>query len=268
MLLASSGPVLGFLVSGYAAAFWTVLVFGGLVWVMITRARSGQKVPAIRKLAGLDAIDEVVGRATEMGRAVVVVPGLGGVGDTQTISQYYVLGHVAKTCAKYDTKILSVNVDPVVYAVNYEIVRQAYLEAGRPDAFSEESVQFLTSWQFSFAQTVMAIYEREQPAATVMWGSYYAETLLFIEKAAQMGMVQIGATANTFNLPFFVACCDYYLIAEEMYAASAYLSKEPILVGTIVGEDWVKILIFAFIIVGTVLSQVQSKNWLAGMLKK
>ena len=271
-LLAATGkavpPVFGVLTGGYAAEFFMVLLFAALMWLHISRARSGRPVPPIRRLPGLDALEEIVGRATEMGRALALIPGIMGVADTQTISQYYVLGHLAKSCARYDTKLLALMHDPLVYAVDYEIVRQAYLEAGRPEAFSPDSVQFLTNWQFAYAASVMAVFERDRPAAVVEWGNFYAETLLIVEKAAELDMVQVGATAATFNLPFIVACCDYFLIAEEMYAASAYLSKEPILVGTIVGEDWLKMLILAAILVGTVMAQVQHTNWLARILGK
>jgi hypothetical protein len=38
-------------------------------------------------------------------------------------------------------------------------------------------------------------------------------------------------------LPFFVAACDYTLIGEELFAASAYLSREPKLLGSLKGQD-------------------------------
>ena len=39
------------------------------------------------------------------------------------------------------------------------------------------------------------------------------------------------------QLPFFVAACDYTLIGEELFAASAYLSREPKLLGSLKGQD-------------------------------
>jgi hypothetical protein len=52
------------------------------------------------------------------------------------------------------------------------------------------------------------------------------------------------------QLPFFVAACDYTLIGEELFAASAYLSKNPSLLGSLRGQDIGKALAMVFILVG------------------
>ena len=45
-------------------------------------------------------------------------------------------------------------------------------------------------------------------------------------------------------MPFFVAACDYTLIGEEFYAASAYLSESPAELGSLKGQDLAKVLAF------------------------
>ena len=49
------------------------------------------------------------------------------------------------------------------------------------------------------------------------------------------------------QIPFFVTACDYVLIGEEFYAASAYLSGSPEMIGSIKGQDYVKLLCMLFI---------------------
>ena len=56
------------------------------------------------------------------------------------------------------------------------------------------------------------------------------------------------------QIPFFVAACDYTLIGEEFYAASAYVSRDPQLMGTLKGSDLVKLLIMITVFVGSFLS--------------
>ena len=51
------------------------------------------------------------------------------------------------------------------------------------------------------------------------------------------------------QLPFFVCSCDYTLIGEEFYAASAYLSRESMLLGSVKGQDWVKSLVIGWLVV-------------------
>ncbi len=50
---------------------------------MINRARRGMKIPELYKVAGLDALDEAIGRCTEMGRPVHFAPGFGEVQNAQ-----------------------------------------------------------------------------------------------------------------------------------------------------------------------------------------
>ena len=68
---------------------------------------------------------------------------------------------------------------------------------------------------------------RDRPAAHIFMGSFYAESLLLAETGFSTGAIQVAGTANVHQLPFFVVACDYTLIGEELYAASAYLSGEP-----------------------------------------
>ena len=236
-------------------ALFTV-VFVGLIYYMISRARAGMPIPEIRKIPGMDAVDEAIGRATEMGRPVHFSPGIGAVDNAQTIAAFAMLSYVAKTCAQYDTRIIQTNRNVFVHAVNEEIVKQSYLEAGRPDAHNPDDVRYISGFQFAYTAGVLGILHREKPAANIMYGAFFAEVMMILEVGTQVGAVQIGATANTAQLPFFMAVSDYTLIGEEMYAASAYMSREPVLRGTVVGQDLARILIFGIIIIGTVLQHI------------
>jgi hypothetical protein len=247
-----------------------MLVLSGLVYVMITRARAGMTIPPIRKIAGLEAVDEAVGRATEMGRPVHFAPGIGGVTDTDTFAAWAFLGHVAKLCARYDTRLICTNRNYLVHSINEELIRQSYLEAGRPDAYNADDVRYLTGSQFGYATAVLGIMQRERPAANMLIGYFFAESMLFAEGGANIGAIQIAGTTNTVQLPFFLAACDYTLLGEEIYAAGAYLSKEPNLVGTVVGQDWGRIAAFALMIVGCFLANVAADQakWLKDLLLK
>jgi hypothetical protein len=266
-LAAAPTAVWGIFHPGATGAFVSVLLFAVLVYVMIQRARGGAPMRAIHPLPGLDALDEAIGRSTEMGKPTLFVMGIGDTLDPQTITSYPVLAHVARECARYDTRLIQPNIDPIVYSVNDAIVRESYLEAGRPDAYNAEDVRFLTSFQFAFAGGVWQIMEQERPAACVLYGDFYAESMMIVEMAGIIDSVSIGATANVTQLPFFAAACDYFLIAEEMYAASAYISKEPVLTGTIVGEDIYKFIMLAVIVIGAIWASVAGKAGFTAFFK-
>jgi hypothetical protein len=236
---------------GATGSLVAVLLFGIVVYVMIQRARAGAPMRQIHPLPGIDAIDEAIGRATEMGRPVFYSSGDTGVTDPMTIAHYPILAHVARRCARYDTRLLQPNEDPVVYTVNDSIVREAYLEAGRPEAFNPDDVWFMNN-SSGYITGVWDLMQKQRPAASILYGDFYYDAIMLVEMGGLVGAVQIGATAQIPELPFFVAGCDYALIAEEMYAASAYIGHEPVLTGTVVAEDLYKFAMFVLIVVGAV----------------
>ena len=63
------------------------------------------------------------------------------------------------------------------------------------------------------------------------------------------------------QIPFFVVACDYTLIGEELYAASAYLGREPILLGTLKAQDYTKAIFLILMGIG-VLAGILNFTWL------
>lgn len=225
----------------------------------IKMARSGKKL-YIRRIAGLDAVDDAVGRATEMGREIMFIPGIGDIDDPQTIAGLTILGRVAKLTSQYKTP-LSVPVSKsMVMVTGREIVKESYLSMGRPENFQNGMVYYLTDDQFGFAAGVDGIMVREKPATIFLQGSFFAESLILAETGHHVGAIQISGTAAPSQLPFFITACDYTLMGEELYAASAYLSREPQLLGSLRGQDAGKAIILAAIIIGIILETIAAVN--------
>jgi hypothetical protein len=207
----------------------------------------------LRRIAGLEAVDEAIGRATEMGKPVLFVHGLAGMDAISTIAAVNILSKIAGRIAEYESKLLVPNYDPIVMSVSQEVVKEAYLKAGRPDAYREDSVFYVTYDQFSYVSAIEGIMMREKPATNFMMGYFYAEALLLAETGSTTGAIQIAGTDAYTQLPFFIPTCDYTLMGEELYAASAYLSREPLLLGSIKGQDILKLLLMVLLIVCFVL---------------
>ncbi len=95
-------------------------------------------------------------------------------------------------------------------------------------------------------------------------GMFFAESLLLTETGSKTGAIQIAGTDAVTQLPFFITTCDYTLMGEELYAASAYISKQPMILGTLKAQDYFKFLIIISFILGTFLSTVHLTffmNW-------
>ena len=134
-----------------------------------------------------------------------------------------------------------------------EACKESYLMEGRPDMFHDDMVHYLTDEQFAFAAGVNGIMVREKPAACLYMGKFYAESLILAETGNSIGAIQIAGTASQAQIPFFVTACDYTLIGEEFFAASAYLSQRPELIGGVKGQDMIKVIVIATILGGVLL---------------
>lgn len=232
------------------------LIFTFFILFNIFKAQKGKKEMFIRRIAGLNAIDDAVGRATEMGRPILMVPGIGAL-DAIAVQAINIFAQVTRTAAQFSTPIKLCCADAAVYAVAQEVIRDVYQQEGMGDRYSIDSVQFISDRQFAFAAGVAGIIQRERVAAAFLLGAFYAESLIFAENANAIGAIQVAGSTQTSQTPFFIAACDYVLIGDEFYAASAYLTREPVLVGSLIGQDWCKILMTVVIIGGTLLNSVQ-----------
>jgi len=241
-----------------------IVIFAVILLFWIYYARSGKQV-FIRRIAGLDAIDESIGRATEMGRSILYISGTGSIRSVATIASMNILSRVARMIAEYNIPLNIPCNDPVVMNIEREIVQNAHLDAGHPDTYKQDSIYFVSEEQFAYAAAVDGIIMRERPATIFYMGAFLAESLVFSEVGSHAGAVQIAGTDSITQLPFFITTCDYTLMGEELYAASAYLSKEPLLLGSLKGQDWGKLLVIAIILTGVV-TQLLGFNWVTDLL--
>jgi hypothetical protein len=246
-------------------ALAATVLFLIFVVTFVNRARVGKSL-FIRRIAGLSAVEEAVGRATEMGRPMLYVPGIGTISDIATIASLNILAQVAKKAAEYETPLVVPNFDPIVYTVAHEVVKEAYLETGKPDAFRAENVYFITNDQMGYAAAVDGIMVREKPATNFLLGSFFAESLILAETGATTGAIQIAGTDQVAQLPFFITACDYTLMGEELYAASAYLAKEPLLLGTLKAQDLSKMIIVGILILGALVTLALRSDWVINLL--
>jgi Domain of unknown function (DUF6754) len=236
-------------------ALIAVAVYIAILLSMIWLARTGREM-FIRRLAGIDALDEAVGRATEMGKPVLYLCGMLDLGEVSTIAAVNILSGVAEKVGAYQSKLLMPCRDPMVMSVSQEVVKESYMKIGRPEAFRSEDIFYTTYDQFPYVASVDGIMLREKPATNIYMGYYFAESLILAETGAMSGAIQIAGTDAITQLPFFVVACDYTIIGEELYAASAYISRDPKLVGSIKGQDYMKLALAICLIIGIISATV------------
>ncbi len=236
-----------------------LMLLNGAVIYYIIAAKRGKEL-FIRKINGLESMDEAVGRATEKGKPILFVPGIGDLDDIQTIAGLTILSQLAFKAAAYNADLIVPVSKSMVLSTAREVVKEAYLRAGKPDAFRKDNIFYLTDDQFGYVAGIDGIMVREQPAANFFLGTFYAEALILAETGFGTGAMQTAGTAQPHQLPFFVVSCDYTLIGEELFAASAYLSKEPNQLGSLKGQDMGKLAIVLLILIGSAM-EIVGQHW-------
>jgi hypothetical protein len=237
-------------------ALLTVAVCGTII-ICTELARRGKPF-YVRPIAGLRAMEEAVGRATEMGKPMLFVPGIEDIKEIDTVAGLMVLSSVAKMAAEYDTPLEVPTARTLVMTAAREAVQAAAIAAGRPDYYNEDRIYYVTEEQFGYVASVCGWMNREKPAACFFLGKFFAESLILAETGNSIGAIQIAGTAETTQLPFFVAACDYTLLGEELFAASAYLSGDPSQLGMVKGQDFGKLAAIVLVLVGCVLATLDS----------
>jgi hypothetical protein len=233
-----------------------VVVLGVLIMAFAKIAKRDPTKLFIRRIAGLEAVEEALGRAAEMGKPVYFCHGPGDLSSVVTISAINLLGKIAERVGEYGTELKVTCLDYLVMQVSQEMVRDAFTRVGRSDAYRDDNVVFVTGDTFAYSAAVGGMMIREKVGTAFFFGRFGSESLLLSETGAITKAIQIAGTDSFTQIPFFITTCDYTLIGEEMYAGSAYLSREPRLVGAVKGQDAVKTITMTLIVVGTVLASM------------
>ncbi len=240
-----------------------ILLFTVLTLIFIQMARSGRKM-FVRNISALNAVQESVGRATEMGRPIFFVPGLAGIEDPSTIAAINIFESVAQQSINDQTRIMAPCRDPIVMNVMQNGLRQVCTAVGRPEMYNQDDVFFVNDRQFAYVAAVDGMITRDRPATVFLQGYFYAESLILAEVSQSVGAIQIAGTSSDTQLPFFIAACDYTLIGEELFAAGAYIKKDSLQLGTLKAQDLVKLLLFGLMILGSLLV-IFDLNWVLNL---
>ncbi|MBN1918775.1 MAG: hypothetical protein JW889_12785 [Verrucomicrobia bacterium] len=232
-------------------AFILLIVFF-VLW-KIHHARSGRSL-YLRKIPGLEKVDEAIGRSTEMGRPVMFNPGNIGL-SIELFCGLACMQHVIRKAALVDTNVLVPIVDPLAYPICEEYWKDAYAMEGKSGLFNpEDSIRYLPGGQSVYASSTSGWMEREHVGANLLWGGYGWESLFLAEGGQRAGAIQIACTVSYHQVPFLIVSCDYTAFGEEFFAASAYFGHDSMLIGSLVGQDYSKLVILVMILIGSLLA--------------
>ncbi len=248
-------------------AFWrwlvpriALLAIMTAVLIGIWFAYRGKTLP-IRDIAGFLALDEAVERATEMGRPSLFT--CGGACDLKRVQLFAsmpLLRRVAELSGELGNRLIVPVCYPETMSVHINALKDGYSQSGTIEMYRAEDVRFFPGGQFFFAIASMGWMLEEKPATCFYFGHWEADSLLFAETGQTINAMQIAGTDQLYQIPFFVASCDYTIIGEEFWAGTAKISGNPYLLGSLGAQDVFKLCVLAFIVIGSALYGVP---WIA-----
>lgn len=234
-----------------------LILMAVLSYVFVQRANI--KLPEIRKIPALDAIGEAVGRATEMGQSVLFTTGQGGIEGSgfkgaASLAGMNVLSNVAYKTAELGVPLIQVVEQASMLPISESVTSDAYALAGKSEDYKPEDIQFAGGRSFSYEIAVMSALNKENIGATIHVGHYDHSAVTIAGAGSQAGAYQIGGTTAVKQIAFFVAFMDHAFFGEEVLAAGAYLAQDPLQLGSLVAEDWTKILGMGLMLLGAITS--------------
>ena len=234
-----------------ALAALIVLVSVPLLFYALSRARAGHR-PRLRPIPAFDILSGMSGRAAESGRVLHVGLGMGGISGSDTavsLAGLTALEYLADRAAACKSRLVVTVADPTLLPAAQEVLRRAYAQH-ESDIFSPTQVRLLAPDPAAYAAGVMDILEGEAPLANVTIGAFGDEYLLIGETGVKRGIEQVAGTDDPAALAFMHATAQETLIGEEIFAAGAYLCRQPESIAGLMVQDWWRYLVVAFIVAG------------------
>lgn len=222
----------------------------------IYKAKRAYKIE-IRKIPGIDAIDSAIGRTVELGRPISFTSGLTGISPL-LYACLGVLRHIAQKAAVYNQKLFVPCSDPEALVLTDATIQNAYKSKKKLSQYDPTTLRFLSEEQFAYASGYMGLVHRENVGAAFLFGRFAAESLILAEAGQQIGATQVAATTSPEQVPFFITSCDYTIIGEELFAAGAYLSKDPVQTGSLKAQDIGKVIISLVIALGCLFATIDN----------
>jgi hypothetical protein len=245
------------LVEGRTTLFVIFIAYTVIMLYFSQQGKQG-KTMTLRRIQAIDAMEEAVSRAVELGKPVHWTEGhpraskLYDARGVYLVASLAFLSRIAQLASEKGARLISSVGHPELYPVVKEVVSTQFTVTGNPDNYLEEDIQLMP--EYSYLAAVVGRLTREKPAAHIQIGYFWGQDSVAVPEVAQgLGAFSING-GQVGALQYLVVLSDYILIADELFAASAQITNDPVLIMDMVGLDLNKGLMIALVVLGTLLS--------------
>lgn len=221
------------------------------IFYYVTIVRKGKVF--LRKMPAIDMIQEGVGRAAEMQKPVHLATGeytfLTRTQVPQTMGALTIMGWVAERCIDAGAELMVSECKSESLRLHESILEDTYRKAGQQ--YNPLMLHYYSDWYLAYYSGAMHLTIESQAATTMLIGPASSDTLFIGEAGKTVGSLVImgNATANA----FMAMVSDYFFMSDEFYAVVAEIGQEPLQIASLGGQDVMKILAIAIILIGTAL---------------
>lgn len=217
--------------------------------------RLGKDWCALRRVPGLDVLDESVKICAEKGRPLFQsTGGLGTTGYTieHVESLLMITRYLTKRCGELGVRYISVSNNAQLQLLILDFAKQGYQEAGHPEMFSSRDVRYTAGGATQLIMEHVDTMRYNKPGAFIGLGTWGSGTPVPVfQEAVNVGAFSIGSARAPDELAQAASSSDYSLQTEEMVVAGAYIENDPEKMSVFVGEDVAKLgLIVICIVIG------------------
>ena len=239
------------IIAGKRFEFILFMLTLALIYIGIWLARKG-KTLSIKTISCVEALDEAVGRASEMGTSVwfgTGNAGLDGQYATMNIAALSILGRVAELCGKYGVFLQYMCNIPHMLPISQDLIKEGYTKGGRPELYTDDMSIYVGASQSALVAATQGYLLDQKPSVVMIFGATMYEMLNTLAFGSRIGALMLAGTPRLYYQSATLLAADYQLIGEELYAAGALVSGDPIQVGAVQGEDWSKLVVLFLLII-------------------
>lgn len=231
-----------------------LILFIGL---MILFASTRKRWPvALRSIKGFEALGIAIERAVEAGKRVHLSLGSGSVIGSDSAAAFAglsVLRRVASATILSDKPAIVTTGDGAMTILAQDMLRTSYQQARVADRYRPVMARMLGPTPFSYVANMPDVLANNDVAVHILNGSFGSEGALAAAFGESEGLFVLGGADDVRSQAILYATAGHPLIGEEVFAGGAYLNAGPMHRASLQAQDIVRILVVAFILIGTLL---------------
>jgi len=234
--------------------FGLAVIFIASCLILIQLARTGQRKIQVRRIPAIEALEEMVGRAAETGQSFYMATSYSGPQSWPAFaSGLACLNKISEYAAGANVEVKAFTWATDAIPLLEENIRLGFLKGGHPELFDRTRMVEYLPGQDAGNYEVVDHLTRGKPGACAWVGAYGYEAAVFATVGSLAGAVQIGGTPTYRYIPVFAASCDYTLLGEELYAATAHIREDPVSMNTLAAQDIIRVIIIALMVITIIL---------------